>query len=137
MPADEVDSIVDLALCEAARRYSPDKGAAFMTFFFYHLRGHLVRAVAKAAQNSNTFMAFGVQNSGSGEQNEWQHVSSEALWSYAPDHLKMGQGEVETPEHMILRKEKIDRCRDAVGKLDELEREIISRDERARSRRDR
>src|SRR5690349_7137351 len=52
MPAEEIDSIVDLSLCEAARRYSSERGASFMTFFFYHLRGHLVRSVARAAQGN-------------------------------------------------------------------------------------
>ena len=55
MLTDEIDSIVDLTLCEAAKRFSTDFGASFMTFFFYHLRGHLVRAVANAAQASNLF----------------------------------------------------------------------------------
>src|SRR5690348_15064745 len=41
----EVDSIVDLSLCEAVARYNPAKGASFMTFLFYHLRGNLIRAV--------------------------------------------------------------------------------------------
>jgi RNA polymerase sigma factor (sigma-70 family) len=125
MPADEIDSIVDLALCEAARRYSADKGAAFMTFFFYHLRGHLVRSVARAAQASNVFLAYGQQNEV--ETREWQHVSSEALWSFVPDHLLFGQRDVETPEHAVLRKEKIDQCRNAVTVLDDLEKEIITR----------
>lgn len=30
----EVDSIVDLSLCEAVQRFSPEKGASFMTFMF-------------------------------------------------------------------------------------------------------
>jgi DNA-directed RNA polymerase sigma subunit (sigma70/sigma32) len=45
----EVDSIVDLSLCEAVRRYNPTKGASFMTFLFYHMRGNLIRAVTTAA----------------------------------------------------------------------------------------
>lgn len=125
MPAEEIDSIVDLALCEAARRYSPDKGAAFMTFLFYHLRGHLVRSVARAAQATNVFLAYGQQ--GEVESTEWQHVSSEPLWSFAPDHLLFGQRDAETPENVVLRQEKIDQCRDAVARLDELEKEVITR----------
>lgn len=126
MPAEEIDSIVDLALCEAARRYSPEKGAAFMTFLFYHLRGHLVRSVAKAAQATNIFLAYGQQNEEE-EEKEWQHVSSEPLWSFAPEHLLFGQRDAETPENVVLRQEKIDQCRDAVTKLDDLEKEIITR----------
>jgi len=125
MPAEEIDSTVDLALCEAARRYNPDKGAAFMTFLFYHLRGHLVRSVAKAAQATNIFLAFGPKTDD--EEKKWQHVSSEPLWSFAPEHLLFGQRDAETPENVVLRQEKIDQCREAVTKLDDLEKEIITR----------
>ena len=125
MPADEIDSVVDLALCEAARRFSEDKGATFMTFFFYHLRGHLVRAVARAAHANNIFLAF-AQNIGI-DPEEWQHVNNEVIWAYVPDNMVIGQREVETPEHNILRKEKIKKCREAITKLDLLEQEIIKR----------
>jgi RNA polymerase sigma factor (sigma-70 family) len=125
MPIDEIDSIVDLSLCEAARRYDSSKGAAFMTFYFYHLRGHLVRAVAKAAQASNIFMAF-AKNTGI-DTSEWNQVDAETVWGYVPDESVFGQREVETPENSILRIEKIEECRDAVAKLDALEQEIIKR----------
>jgi len=52
MDLDEVDSLVDLSLCEAVKRFNPNKGASFMTFLFYHLKGNLVRSVATAAQAS-------------------------------------------------------------------------------------
>src|SRR5690349_3051107 len=42
----EVDSIVDLSLCEAAARFDPSVGASFLTFLFYHLRGNLIRAIS-------------------------------------------------------------------------------------------
>jgi RNA polymerase sigma factor (sigma-70 family) len=44
--ADELRSLTDIALCEAAARYRHDAGAAFMTFFFYHLKGCLVKSIA-------------------------------------------------------------------------------------------
>lgn len=125
MPSDEIDSIVDLALCEAARRFSSDHGATFMTFFFYHLRGHLVRSVTRAAQSSNLFMAF-AQNNGV-DTAEWQYLHNELVWPYLPDHFLFGHRDVTTPEHEILRKEKIDQCRAAIKQLDELEKEIVSR----------
>ncbi len=125
MPADEIDSIVDLALCEAARRFSGDHGASFMTFLFYHLRGHLVRAVARAAQANNIFLAF-AQSAGI-DPGEWQHMSNEVIWTYAPDHMILGQKDSENPEVSILRKEEIAKCKEALSKLDELEREILAR----------
>lgn len=125
MPSDEIDSIVDLALCEAAQRYSAEKGASFMTFFFYHLRGHLVRSVARAAQSSNIFMAFG--ESAGMDVGDWQDVDADALWGYLPDSSVFGNKEVETPEHKVLQNETINECRTAVSKLDTLEQQILHR----------
>lgn len=125
MPAEEIDSIVDLSLCEAARRYSSERGASFMTFFFYHLRGHLVRSVARAAQGNNIFLAF-ARNAGV-DATEWPHLSSEVLWSYMPEYLVFGQRDIETPEHLMIRQEKIQQCQSACQQLDTLEREIIDR----------
>jgi RNA polymerase sigma factor (sigma-70 family) len=125
MPTDDIDSIVDLALCEAAERYSAEKGAAFMTFFFYHLRGHLVRTVTRAAQASQLFLAF-ARSSGV-DTTQWQTEVTDVSWSVAPDHFMFGQKEGVTPENELLRKEKIEQCRGAVSKLDLLEQEILTR----------
>jgi RNA polymerase sigma factor (sigma-70 family) len=125
MPAEEIDSIVDLSLCEAARRYSSERGASFMTFFFYHLRGHLVRSVARAAQGNNIFLSF-ARNAGV-EASDWAHLSNEVIWSYVPEYLVFGQRDIETPEHAMIRREKIKQCQSACAQLDSLEKEIIDR----------
>lgn len=125
MPPEEVDSIVDLSLCEAARRYSAEHGASFMTFFFYHLRGHLVRSVARAAQGSNVFLAFA--RSAGIENPEWSEDTVEAAWAYMPEYIVHSQREHDTPEHAMIRQEKIAQCQTACAQLDTLEREIIDR----------
>ncbi len=125
MPPEEVDSIVDLSLCEAARRYSSNHGASFMTFFFYHLRGHLVRSVARAAQGSNVFLAFA--RSAGIENPEWSEQTVEAAWAYMPEYIAHTQREQDTPEHVMIRQEKIEQCQTACAQLDTLEREIIDR----------
>ncbi len=125
MPADEIDSIVDLALCEAARRFSDEHGATFMTFLFYHLRGHLVRAVTRAAQASSMFMAY-AQNNGI-ETGDWQYLAASGYTPFVPDHFLFTQRDIMTPEHELLRKERINQCRAAVTKLDTLEKEIVGR----------
>ena len=125
MPAEEIDSIVDLSLCEAARRYSSERGASFMTFFFYHLRGHLVRAVARAAQATNTFLAF---NKPQGiDAADWSNLGSDMTWSFVPDQVVTGQRDADTPENVMIRQEKIKQCQTACSQLDTLEREIIDR----------
>ncbi len=121
MPGEEVDSIVDLALCEAAQRFSPKKGASFMTFFFYHLRGHLVRAVARATQASSIL-------SGPKEDGDLD-TSLDIISSYGTfiDNELNAQRDQENPEQIILRREKILFCRDAMAALDSLEKVVLER----------
>ena len=96
-----------------------------MTFFFYHLRGHLVRAVSKAAHAGNIFMAFAA-NTGM-DASQWHDIDAEVLWGYLPDQSVFGNKEVETPENKILKNEKIKECRTALSKLDTLEQQILIR----------
>lgn len=51
---EEVDSVVDLSLCEAVRKFNPNKGVTFVTFLFYYLRGNLIRTVDGLANASST-----------------------------------------------------------------------------------
>jgi RNA polymerase sigma factor (sigma-70 family) len=121
MPGEEVDSIVDLALCEAAQRFSPKKGASFMTFYFYHLRGHLVRAVARATQASTIL-------NGPKDDDE-SDSTSDLISSYGTfiDNELNAQRDQENPEQIILRREKILFCRDAMNALDSLEQIVLER----------
>lgn len=125
MPGEEIDSVVDLSLCETAKRYSSNRGASFMTFFFYHLRGHLVRTVARAAQGNNVFLAF-AKNAGV-ETGDISSLSAETLQSYVPDYLLFQHRDGENPENLLIRQERIKQCRTACNKLDSLEREVIDR----------
>jgi RNA polymerase sigma factor (sigma-70 family) len=122
MPGEEVDSIVDLALCESAKRFCPKKGASFMTFFFYHLRGHLVRAVARATQSCAIINGP--------KTDEWcDEEHSEFASSYGAylNNELHNQRENETPEQIMLRREKIMVTRDAIDKLDTLEKVVLDK----------
>lgn len=125
MSADEVDSVVDLTLCEAALRYCSERGASFMTFFFYHLRGHLVRTVASLAQNSNTYL--NILSDVTADTREFVRSGDDGQSSHVVDPVGFGNRDIENPEHLILRKEEIERCRAACSRLDNLEREILTR----------
>ncbi len=122
---EEVDSIVDLTLCEAAKRYRPQRGASFMTFVFYHLRGYLVRAVANAANSNNIFFQLARQN---GVEVEEIRDSSEAAFrAFVPDCASFGLRETECPETLLMRKEQAEVCRQACAELDDLEKEVLTR----------
>lgn len=43
LPEDEVESLCSLALCEAATRFRPEKGAQFLTYLYFYIRGYLIR----------------------------------------------------------------------------------------------
>ncbi len=120
----EVDSVVDLSLCEAVRRYNPNKGASFMTFLFYHMRGNLIRAVAAAATANAVPYAAAETEEGAGQQADqasYRGVNAieiaEALCSH--DYVM--------PDENLLKKEMVSISQDACEKLDSLEKEVIYR----------
>lgn len=125
---EELDSLVDLALCEAAQRYNPRKGASFMTFLFYHLRGTLVRAV-DAAANLNTIPASSME-------------VSELAFDYSTESYKNGtfrggnandiaaslsNQEYLLPDEIVYKRQVAEISQDACGKLDQLEQQVIYR----------
>lgn len=127
MDLDEVDSIVDLSLCEAVKRFDPAKGASFMTFLFYHLKGNLVRAVTTAAA-ANSIPVFNA------DENEVQVGEPEHLFGHqfrAMNSAEVAEAVVSQdaplPDEMLWRKELHGKSSIACEKLDPLEREIIKR----------
>lgn len=123
----EVDSIVDLSLCEATVRFNPTKGASFMTFLYYHLRGHLIRAVAAAASlNTVPFSSCDVKGVQNGDSEPRAHSASGAANAIEIAEALVSQ-ESMLPEDMLLKKEMIKISTEACAKLDPLEREIIER----------
>lgn len=120
MSTDDINSTVDLALCEAAQRYNPKKGAQFMTFVFYHVRGYLLKTV------DATFKYEVEPAKIRQEQGEaFESFTSE----YSDEHLGMfvAPAILQTPEDSMIQKETIEVCRKACAVLDDLEREIIER----------
>ena len=123
MASDETDSVVDIALCEAAHRFSEEYGASFMTFLYYHLRGNLVRAVTNAAQANNIFLVF----ADSVSAGEWKPTVEDVANWLAPEIMEQRHAELDSPEHLLIVKEEYEHCNNALNKLDELEREVIVR----------
>lgn len=124
---EEVDSLVDLSLCEAVKRFNPTKGASFMTFLFYHLKGNLVRAVATAA-TSHSIPVFNVEQSEI-ERAEREHFSGFQHRGLNSSEVAeaLNSQDVPMPDEVLWRKELHNRSSDACEKLDALEKEIIKR----------
>lgn len=125
----EVDSVVDLSLCEAVKRYNPNKGASFMTFLFYHLRGNLIRAVATAA-NANVVPAADHaymgddQNSEDGVRDEIPNAKGATAMEIAD---ALSSQDFVSPDDALFKKELSQISAEACAKLDPLEREVIER----------
>jgi RNA polymerase sigma factor (sigma-70 family) len=122
---DEVDSLVDLSLCEAVKRFDTSKGASFMTFLYYHLKGNLIRAVSAAAAYSN--MPGAEVSQGAGEDVA-STVNSDGLHVSSSDIAAALSGqEMPQPDEVLYRKQVQNRSSQACEKLDTLEQEIIKR----------
>jgi RNA polymerase sigma factor (sigma-70 family) len=121
----EVDSVVDLSLCEAVRRFNPAKGASFMTFLFYHMRGNLIRAVTAAA--TANAVPVGEYGTASGEST----ASGNAALSRGINAMEIAEAlssqEYVSPDESLLKKEVAELSGGACSKLDPLEREVIMR----------
>lgn len=126
MDIDEVDSIVDLSLCEAVKRFDPLKGASFMTFLFYHLKGNLVRAVASAASSTAIPLAIAELSESAFSDGERRQYSNMALNAIELAEAVSSQ-DIPQPDEALWRKELSSKSSDACEKLDALEREIVKR----------
>lgn len=126
MDLDEVDSIVDLSLCEAVKRFDPFKGASFMTFLFYHLKGNLVRAVASAAASTAIPNAIAELTESAFADGERINYSNVALNAIELAEAVSSQG-VPLPDEALWRRELTAKSSSACEKLDDLEREIVKR----------
>ncbi len=127
MDLDEVDSIVDLSLCEAVKRFNPSKGASFMTFLFYHLKGNLVRSVAAAA--SACSLPTGLADDADTERSTGEMMGEMHLRGVNSIEIaeSMTSQDVPQPDEALWRKQLHSQSSLACEKLDALEREIIKR----------
>ena len=117
MDLQEIDSIVDLSLCEAIKRFDPTRGVGFMTFLYYHLKGNLVRAVTEAA-NLNMVCDFSSED---GEGDAMRPVNAIEIAA------ALSGNDRTLPDEKIYKQQLIDISQSACSKLDKLEQEVISR----------
>ena len=127
MDLDEVDSLVDLSLCEAVKRFNPKKGASFMTFLFYHLKGNLVRSVAAAAQSSQ--LPTGLVEDEKTERPSGDLMGELTLRGINSAEIAeaVSSQDAPQPDEALWRKQLHSQSSLACSKLDALEREIIKR----------
>lgn len=119
---DELQSIIDLSLCEAAMRYDRSHGAGFMTFLYYHLKGKLIKTITARAEDNLEFVGDYerprpvVDNDADGgvRSSEWRSLS-------------FCDNESLTLEDVLHRQQVYDLCHQACLRLKGIEREVIWR----------
>ncbi|MFO0416355.1 MAG: sigma-70 family RNA polymerase sigma factor [Pseudomonadota bacterium] len=124
---DEVDSVVDLSLCEAVKRFDASKGASFMTFLFYHMKGNMVRSVAASAAANAIPLALaeaGESRLADCEVKLYGKFSGINANEIADAITSQDEP---LPDEALWRKELTERSALACDKLDSLEREIVKR----------
>jgi RNA polymerase sigma factor (sigma-70 family) len=126
MDLEEVDSVVDLSLCEAVKRFNPSFGASFMTFLFYHLKGNLVKAVSAAV--STSLIPAAIAELTQEDVGDYGSVKYSASTLNAMELAEAVSGQdIPQPDEALLRKEIRSKSSNACERLDALEREIIKR----------
>lgn len=114
---DEVTSIVGIALCEAALRFDPSYETSFRTFFFYHLRGVLIKEISRAINDRNVMANGRIPG----------EADSEAYAGYLAMQSSANLIERKTPEQIYEQRQLTELCREAIALLDNLEQEVIVR----------
>jgi RNA polymerase sigma factor (sigma-70 family) len=116
MDTTEVQSITDIALCEAARGFDLMRGTNFITYLFPYIKGALVTELKFSKRMLNTISA--TANCEGNQQSSDDEHSMYEISEYAID-------EQTTPEHLTYRGELRKLCREALNSLLPLEREAL------------
>ncbi|MCB0345967.1 MAG: sigma-70 family RNA polymerase sigma factor [Bdellovibrionales bacterium] len=109
MPEDELRSLVGLALCEAASRYEPKRGAKFQTFAYYHLLGALTDSIERSRRQQEVNC-------------ELDLIEAESAQIEASD-----EGAASSPETLLLHLEAKEKINQASAGLNAMQRQIIQK----------
>lgn len=121
LDSDELQSVIDLSLCEAAMRFNQVHGAGFMTFLYYHLKGKLIKTIAARADDALTFVDDYEKSrlTTLGEEEQCSVRSTE----WAP--LSFCDSEAISLDEMIHKQKLVDVCMKACQRLKGVERDVI------------
>ncbi|MDD2942655.1 MAG: sigma-70 family RNA polymerase sigma factor [bacterium] len=117
LTAEQVMSIVGESLAESANRFDEAKGASFNTFFFYHLRGNLLKEVEQYISNRKNLVSI--------TDMATESMPGDVMLTH---HSKDAHAEVRhDPEQILEDKQLSQICWDACSGLDDLEQEVVNR----------
>mgnify|MGYP000697493986 CR=1 FL=1 len=119
---EELSGIASLALCEAAARYSPEKGAQFSTFLYHYLRGLLLDTINAMAGQSKAIQVAALHSSPDKGVFEFE-PDSDLTNEIDPDAMVKFAS---SPEDILLRLEAISSLAEAVNRLPKDEQECVA-----------
>lgn len=123
---EDVESIVDVTLCEAAAKFDPNFGAQFSTFVFHYIRGNLLQTIERSVGAKRIMDAARRSAATVSPVVKAPPISEDEK---APIHLEpelLGMRDIETPEQTMLNKERKNFLHTAMAVLDERERYVIA-----------
>ncbi len=118
--ADELQSVIDLALCEAAMRYDRSHGAGFMTFLYYHLKGKLIKTITARAEDNLDFIGDYERPRAMMDSDSECGIRSKE-WK----NLSFSDAEYVALDDLLHRQQLYDRCHQACQRLKGVEKEVI------------
>lgn len=116
LPSSYITSVVGLSLTEAANRFDPSRGVNFKTFFFYHLKGILVKEVRKEIDSERSI-----------QYNCEDGSIPDHMFEETSDSWPVSAVDRYTPERLVQRRQLMRIVWKACSRLDELEQEVLLR----------
>lgn len=120
---DDVHSIADIALCEAAVRFDPEKNVKFITYLFHFLRGTLIQEIRTRKRQSNVILESTIESRRFDGEDGGARAGGETLSALATEQGMTGD---ECPERNTYLKELQFYCELAMQSLSPLEREVVT-----------
>lgn len=122
---EELDSVSDLSLCEAAQKFDETKGVSFITFLFYYLKGNLVKAVTRSSTINGSSQKEFIENIGDDTNLMGYENIKDSINDDISDAL-IGTSS-KTPIDILLKKELYNLGKEACIKLDDTEKKVIEK----------
>ncbi len=123
--SDDLDSIVDLTICEAAGRFDEARGVRFTTFLYHYMRGNLLRTIEEIVEQKRAVQAAAYSASAGRNERFDLDDCPELSDSLDPDAMKP-QG-FDSPEEFMLRRERIAMVGRLCAKLNHEEQFVIAK----------
>lgn len=122
---EEILSVSDLSLCEAASRFDETRKVSFVTFLFYYIKGNLIKSVIDSATINGCNRDSYLERNGEKEYSAVNHKLKDLLNNEVVD-ASMGSTS-KTPDDELLKKELYSLGKEACLGLDDVEKNIIEK----------